>query len=90
VSERNRVLAQSNQICRILVESAAEIEIEIHWNHKLTALEELEDTVRVTFDNGATDTGSFVVGCDGLHSKTRIELFGHEKAEYTGLTQVRI
>jgi len=72
---------------RILVESAVENGIEIHWNHKLTALEELEDTVLVTFDNGVIDTGSFVVGCDGLHSKTRTELFGHEKAQYTGLAQ---
>lgn len=74
---------------RILVESAEEHGVEIHWNHKLTGLEQLDDdTVRVTFDNGATDIGSFVLGCDGLHSNTRSAIFGSEKAEYTGLTQV--
>ena len=63
--------------------------MEIKWGHKLSGLEETEDaTVRVIFENGASDVGSFVVGCDGLHSSTRIAIFGEEKATYTGLTQV--
>lgn len=51
-------------------------------------LEQTDTTVRVTFENGVSDFGSFVVGCDGLHSSTRKELFGEAKASYTGLTQV--
>jgi len=41
----------------------------------------------VTFENGVTDTASFLVGCDGLHSDTRRSLFGREKPNFTGLTQ---
>jgi 2-polyprenyl-6-methoxyphenol hydroxylase-like FAD-dependent oxidoreductase len=49
-----------------------------------------EDFVTAIFENGQFAKGSFAVGCDGLHSKTRAVLFGNETAEYTGLTQVRI
>jgi 2-polyprenyl-6-methoxyphenol hydroxylase-like FAD-dependent oxidoreductase len=44
--------------------------------------------VDVTFANGTKDTASFVVGCDGLHSNTRIALFGKEKADFTGMVRV--
>ncbi|CCM03079.1 uncharacterized protein FIBRA_05199 [Fibroporia radiculosa] len=47
-----------------------------------------EDVV-VTFANGTTDTASFVIECDGLHSNTRICLFGQEPVDFTGLVQVR-
>lgn len=48
-----------------------------------------DETVKVSFENGVTDVGSFIIGCDGLHSNARKEIFGSEKADYTGLTQVR-
>ena len=41
-------------------------------------------------ENGKTDSASFVAGCDGLHSNTRISLFGKEEATFTGLVQVSI
>ncbi|KAF8318801.1 FAD/NAD(P)-binding domain-containing protein [Clavulina sp. PMI_390] len=47
-----------------------------------------EETVSVHFTNGLTDTASFVVGCDGLHSITRRVLFGKDEAQYTGMTQM--
>lgn len=52
--------------------------------------DEGEESVQVLFADGGSDTGSFIVGCDGLHSRTRIALFGKEQAHYTGMTQVRI
>lgn len=61
--------------------------VEIKWGHKLVSLEQSHNSVTVTFENGTKDTGSFVVGCDGLHSNTRKCLFGEEKAEFTGLCQ---
>ncbi len=39
----------------------------------------------VGFANGKTDTASFVMGCDGLHSDTRKTLFGKEAVSFTGL-----
>lgn len=73
-----------------LVQNAIDHGIEIHWEHKAVDFAEGEDFVRVKFDNGHSDTASFVVGCDGLHSNTRISLFGKEEAKYTGLTQVGV
>ena len=73
---------------RRLVDLAQEHGVEIVWGHQLVALEQHEESVTVTFQNGKTDTASFVVGCDGIHSNTRACLFGKEAADFTGLIQV--
>ncbi|KAI0344757.1 FAD/NAD(P)-binding domain-containing protein [Trametopsis cervina] len=72
---------------KALVDAAVQAGVEIKWGHKLVSLEQSHNSVTVTFENGTKDTGSFVVGCDGLHSNTRKCLFGEEKAEFTGLCQ---
>lgn len=73
---------------RLIVQVAKDHGVEIHWEHSLVSLEQNADKVRVKFENGHTDTASFVIGCDGLHSNTRASIFGLEKAAFTGLTQV--
>ncbi|OCH85792.1 FAD/NAD-P-binding domain-containing protein [Obba rivulosa] len=72
---------------RTLVEYAEGQGVKIIWDHQLVSLKQHDDRVVVGFANGTTDTASFVVGCDGLHSNTRICLFGEENANFTGLTQ---
>ncbi|KAG1777653.1 hypothetical protein EV702DRAFT_1099798 [Suillus placidus] len=72
---------------RLLIDTAEKHGIEIKWGHQAIEFEQSEDAVEVTFANGIKDTASFVVGCDGLHSNTRIALFGKEKASFTGLAQ---
>jgi len=72
---------------RLIVQTAEDHGVEIHWEHSLVSLEQGADEVRVKFENGHTDTASFVIGCDGLHSNTRASIFGREKADFTGLTQ---
>ncbi|KAG1753021.1 hypothetical protein EDB19DRAFT_981046 [Suillus lakei] len=72
---------------RLLIDTAERHGIEIIWGHQAIEFEQSEDAVEVTFANGTKDTASFVVGCDGLHSNTRIALFGKEKADFTGLAQ---
>ncbi|KZT70894.1 FAD/NAD(P)-binding domain-containing protein [Daedalea quercina L-15889] len=59
----------------------------IVWGHQLVALDQHADHVEVAFVNGTKDAASFVVGCDGLHSDTRVSMFGREEAGYTGLSQ---
>ena len=46
--------------------------------------------VAATFEDGAVEVGSIVVGCDGSHSKVREFLVGHEAAEMqdTGHTMI--
>ncbi len=73
---------------RQIVEFAEKSGVKIVWSHTLVGLEQHEGSVTVKFENGNTDTASFVVGCDGLHSGTRIALFGKEDASFTGLVQV--
>ncbi|OCH92785.1 FAD/NAD(P)-binding domain-containing protein [Obba rivulosa] len=73
---------------RTLVRFAERHGVKIIWNHQLVSFEQHEDSVVVGFTNGATDNASFVIGCDGLHSNTRICLFREEKVNFTGLTQV--
>ncbi|KAF9806017.1 hypothetical protein IEO21_08845 [Rhodonia placenta] len=70
-----------------IIEEAEAHDIRIIWGHQAVGFEQSEDHVKVTFVNGDTDTASFVVGCDGLHSNTRISLFGKEPVSFTGLTQ---
>ena len=73
-----------------LVDAARKNGIPVHFGRQVVALEQGPDSVTVEFADGTKDTASFVVGCDGLHSNTRISLFGKEAAQFTGLVQVRI
>ena len=73
---------------RALIEEAQARGVPVLFGHQLVGFEQHEDNVTVRFANGKTDTGSFVVGCDGLHSNTRVTLFGEEAVSFTGLTQV--
>ena len=72
---------------RQIVDFAQKSGVKIVWSHDLVALEQTEDTVTVKFENGNIDTASIAIGCDGLHSVTRIALFGKEEATFTGLVQ---
>ncbi|EKM53957.1 uncharacterized protein PHACADRAFT_257471 [Phanerochaete carnosa HHB-10118-sp] len=70
-----------------LAEFAQRLGVTIRYGHRLEALAQEDDGVAVTFANGVRETFSFVVGCDGLHSGTRVCLFGDTPADYTGLCQ---
>ncbi|KAG1838535.1 hypothetical protein DFJ58DRAFT_813989 [Suillus subalutaceus] len=75
---------------QLLIDTAKKYGVEIKWSHQAIEFEQSEDTVKVTFANGTKDTASFVVGCDGLHSNTRITLFGKEKVDFTGMVRRRL
>jgi salicylate hydroxylase len=73
---------------RSLLDFAKNSGVEIRWDHKLDKLEQRADNVIAMFENGVQEEFSFIVGCDGLHSKTRQCLFGSVPADYTGIAQV--
>lgn len=73
---------------RYLCECALKHGIPIKWGHMLVDLEDKGTEVEIHFANGVKEKASFVVGCDGLHSNTRICLFGKERPGFTGLVQV--
>lgn len=72
------------------IDFAQKLGVEMNWGHNLRALEQTDTDVTLTFENGVRETFDFVVGCDGLHSRTRSCIFGEQPAEYTGLAQVSI
>ncbi|KAI0661203.1 FAD/NAD-P-binding domain-containing protein [Cubamyces menziesii] len=71
----------------VLLEHAKDLGTPIIFGYQLVSLDEAANSVRVTFANGKTDSASFVVGCDGLHSNTRECLFGKQNPTFTGLVQ---
>jgi 2-polyprenyl-6-methoxyphenol hydroxylase-like FAD-dependent oxidoreductase len=50
------------------------------FSNSITALNEKEDDVEVTFKDGAQSTFALVFGCDGIHSAVRRLWFGDEAA----------
>ena len=56
----------------------------IHLGHRLTRLEERDDSVGLTFANGATVQADIVIGADGVRSATRGALYGEDHPTYTG------
>jgi salicylate hydroxylase len=77
------------ELIRLLIDTAEAQGIPIRWDHLLSDIEQHDTGVTAVFANGFTDTGAFLVGCDGLHSKTRTVLFGEDPTTFLGLTQVR-
>lgn len=77
-----------------LREFALENGIELREGWKLDHIEETEDSVTAFFDGERIETGSFLVGCDGLRAATRKLLLARAGFEdgvptFTGLSQVR-
>lgn len=56
----------------------------VHFGYKLTDLEERDDHVLLTFDNGKQIEAGLVVGADGINSKIREVLLGVEKPRFSG------
>jgi salicylate hydroxylase len=56
---------------------------------KCTGLEQHDDHVSLTFENGATARASLVIGADGIHSVVRQSLFGPDRPEFTGIVTWR-
>jgi len=56
----------------------------LHFGYRLTALEEREDHVLLTFANGRQIEAGLVVGADGINSLIRETLLGAEKPRFSG------
>jgi len=59
-------------------------------NKKCIAIEQNSNSTTVKFEHGASATGSCVVGCDGIHSAVRKQLFpGEGPPNYQGINMWR-
>ncbi|MBL8642521.1 MAG: FAD-dependent monooxygenase [Rhodospirillaceae bacterium] len=56
----------------------------IHLGHTFLGLTQNSDTVDVVFKNGARVTGDVVIGCDGIKSEVRAQLWGRVPPRFTG------
>jgi 2-polyprenyl-6-methoxyphenol hydroxylase-like FAD-dependent oxidoreductase len=71
---------------QVLREGAEQRRIKMSFGKKLAGLSTGEQGVIATFEDGTTAEGSFLVGCDGVHSRTR-QLINPDAPtpQYTGL-----
>ena len=56
----------------------------IAFNHRLVALDETGNAIRLVFDNGVTVDADIVIGADGINSKVREYLLGPEPPRFIG------
>lgn len=94
-NERGRVLAEApvggrtvmrGALSRALREAALAAGVQVAFGKRLDAIDEQGDAVVATFADGTTACGSLLIGCDGIHSRTRSTYFPTApKPSYTGI-----
>ncbi|KAF3385973.1 FAD-dependent urate hydroxylase, partial [Talaromyces pinophilus] len=63
--------------------------VPIYFNKRLTNIDEKDDKVTVHFSDGTSDTGDFLLGCDGIHSSVRkLYMDPNCTPQYTGISNV--
>ncbi|KIW06084.1 uncharacterized protein PV09_03255 [Verruconis gallopava] len=61
--------------------------IKVVFGKKTTKIDETDEAVTLTFSDGSTAKGDILLGCDGIHSVTRLKHVEPErKAVYSGIT----
>jgi len=58
----------------------------IDMNTTVEKIEQGTDTAEVHFSNGLSEQYDLVIGCDGVRSKTRGQIFGHIPLTYSGMS----
>src|SRR4051812_16606885 len=61
----------------------------IAFNHRLVALDETRDAIRLVFENGVGADADIAIGADGVNSKVREYLLGSEPPRYVGMAAHR-
>jgi salicylate hydroxylase len=56
----------------------------IHLDHRLTAIEERDSAIKLSFANGAVIEPEIVIAADGVRSPVRQALYGDDNPTYTG------
>ena len=60
-------------LVQCLRDAAEEHSIPIYYDKQIQSIENHGDSVTVTFTDGTSDTGTLLLGCDGIHSVTRLK-----------------
>lgn len=56
----------------------------IHTGSGLQSIEQFSGRVRFTLTDGSTHQADILIGADGIHSRTRSEIFGPDQPNFTG------
>lgn len=71
---------------KVLREAAERERIPVHFGKKLAGVRMDGEKATAVFEDGSTDEGDVLIGCDGIHSRTReLVLPDAAEPEYTGL-----
>ncbi|MFD0697024.1 FAD-dependent oxidoreductase [Paenibacillus sp. GCM10027628] len=61
----------------------------LKFNKKLIGTEQKEGAVIAKFEDGTEESGTILIGADGIHSSIRSILFGESELRYSGFTAYR-
>jgi 2-polyprenyl-6-methoxyphenol hydroxylase-like FAD-dependent oxidoreductase len=80
------VLVKRGTLQRALREAAADRGVAFRYGSRLTGLDQTPGGVTARFDDGSSARGDLLIGCDGLHSRTRHLIDpGAPAPSYTGM-----
>lgn len=74
-----------SELMQALLEVAQKMGIQIKYGKKLIGLDETSEAVTIKFEDGTDVTGSLVLGCDGIHSATRMQIEPDRVPKYSGI-----
>lgn len=66
-----QAIIRRENLIQILSDKAIEEQIPISYNKSLKAIHETKEKITATFEDGSEVEGDFLLGCDGIFSKTR-------------------
>ena len=76
-------------IMDVFLDATCKANIPICYNKRLAKIEENNDKVTAFFSDGTSDTGDFLLGCDGIHSAVRkLHVDPDCTPEYSGISNV--
>ena len=67
----NSIMIKRGILTKALREEVINKSIDLHFNKKLKDIKDLGNKVIAHFEDGTSIEGDFLIGCDGIHSRTR-------------------
>jgi 2-polyprenyl-6-methoxyphenol hydroxylase-like FAD-dependent oxidoreductase len=73
-------------LVRVLLEAVKREGIEVRFGVQMREIEDVNGGVRVSFEDGSSDTADLLLGCDGIHSQVRRGYVDPlQEPEYSGI-----